>query len=333
MSTQLVRYLRHCITTILVVLCHTTGAAAQAVWFDPWAPPNGPKDYMALFQPNAPWQRAASAVKVFEIPDELVFSASPGDLGLIVADLRRRHIDLGVGVAPLLGRGPGKCGYHVEGYGGPGGPHSLALHLTAVGATPRYFGMDEPLYFGHVFDRGRDNFGCRLSIPEVARDVATSVRQVRSVFPNVRFGDVEPLTFYDQDPWFRSGAWFTDLSAWFDAYEAAAGDKLAYFRIDTWWTPHLSEQMPALSRLLNAKGIPLQIIYNGSGQDKTDSAWIASAVSHFKRFESGNWPLPDAVAIQFWTPHPSRILPETDPLTATGLIDQYLDWQQTRPHR
>ena len=290
---------------------------------------------MALFQTDAPWKRAAGAVKAFEIPEGMPFSKPSDDLAQITTDLRRRHIDLVVGVSPLTGEGNGefgKCGYHVEGYGALAGPLSLAQHLAAVGATPRYFDMDEPLYFGHVFDRMGGSFGCRSSITHLALDVATKIRQVRSVFPGVRFGDVEPLTFSDNDPWFKDDAWLADLSAWFDDYEAAVGDKLAFFRIDTWWTPRLPKEMPALTRLLHAKQIPLQIIYDGNGQ-KTDEAWVASAVAHFKQFEFGSWPLPEAAVIQFWGPNPSRVFPETDPLTATGLIDQYLDWRQVRGSR
>ena len=47
-------------------------AAPQSIWYVPrWAPPNAPlhtPDYMDQFEPDAPWQRAASVVDVFEIP-------------------------------------------------------------------------------------------------------------------------------------------------------------------------------------------------------------------------------------------------------------------------
>jgi hypothetical protein len=288
---------------------------------------------MALFEPNAPWLRAASAVTDFEIWGEQFFREPPHDLRQIVVDLRRRDIGLAVGLAPLSASGPGTCGYHVEGYGAPRGPLALAQRLAAIDASPKHFVMDEPLYFGHVFNRAGVNFGCRSSIVEVARDVASKVRQVRTIFPDAQFGDVEPFTFSDQDPWFRSGAWIHDLSAWLDAYEAAVGGKLAFIRIDMWWNTAWQVQMPTLTNLLRDKGVPLQVIYNGDGQDESDAAWIGHAISHFQQFESGAWRPPDAAVIQFWTPHPSRILPESDPLTATGLIDRYLDWHQSRHKR
>jgi hypothetical protein len=33
---------------------------------------------------------------------------------------------------------------------------------------------------------------------------------------------------------------------------------------------------------------------------------------------------PDAVVIQSWAAYPKHVLPETDPTTMTGLINQYL---------
>ncbi len=150
--------------------------------------------------------------------------------------------------------------------------------------------MDEPLYFGHIFGRAGDRVGCRLPIDALARDVAEKLRQVRSVFPKVRFGDVEPFPI-------GSDTWLADLTAWFDEYERATGEKLAFFRLDVQWLRPWQGLIPALKQLLREKGIPLQVIYNGSGQDLSDAAWTGNAVSHFKEFESGGRPTPDAALI------------------------------------
>lgn len=176
------------VAVCILLLCAglATPAASQAIWFSPLSGPTGPKDYMDLFRPDAPWQFAAAHIKVFEIAYGMVAStASDADLKTIFADLRRRHIDLMVGLAPLSGpgQGPGACGYHVEGYGAHGTPYALARKLKALGAEPRYFGMDEPLYFGHVFGPQGQLRGCHSPIPDIAKDVADSVRQVRTFFP------------------------------------------------------------------------------------------------------------------------------------------------------
>jgi len=206
----------------------------------------------------------------------------------------------------------------------------LAQRVKALGGKPQYFTMDAPLYAGHLFGPANGKDGCHLPIADVAKDVANKVRQIRTVFPGVPFGDVEPLTFRPGDPWFANDAWLSDLSQWFDAYQAAVGERLAFIRLDMWWSTPWQQHMPALTALLARKGIPLQVIYDADGQDKTDATWIARAVDHFKAFESGPWPKPASAVIQYWTPNPTHVLPESDPLTGTGLVDRYVQWQQTR---
>lgn len=306
-------------------------ASAQSIWFTPAPRLEQNADYMALFQPNAPWQQVASKVAVFAVGGRFVFTAPDDVLRQIFDDVKRRGIALHIGILALTPPdgvyGPGGCAYRVEGYGGP--PMlRIAQRLKSLGAEPKFFGMDEPLYHGHVL---RDGIrGCNSSITDIARDVAGKFKAARQVFPNARFGDVEPLTFDPRNPWFRDDQWLHDLSEWFDAYEAETGDKLAYFRLDLWWNMAWQPHMQALADLLKRKGIPLQVIYNASGKQPTDTAWMESAASHFKEFESGPWPKPDAAVFGYWTEPPTHVLPESDPTSATGLIKQYLRWHQTR---
>jgi hypothetical protein len=295
-------------------------AQAQSVWFSPWGLSTG---FMALFKESAPWQRAASSIQAFEISDEMTYKWNDGDLTQIFTDLRRRNIDLVVGIQPLNGQGPGRCGYHVEGYGTETGPGINARHISSLGAVPRYYVMDEPLYYGHFFDREGENFACRLPIAEVAREVGEKFKLVRTVFPQVRFGDVEPLMGF-------KNSWLPDLETWFDAYETATGDKLAFFRLDMSWGLKWQERIPMLVSLLQKKGIPLQVIYNGNGNLTSDEAWIQSAVTNFQAYESDGRAPPDTAVIQYWTAHPSRVLPETDPKAATWLINRYNEWRQWR---
>jgi hypothetical protein len=310
-------------------LAVTSSATAQSIWFAPQPRLGEQSDYMDLFRPDAPWRLAASHVEVFAVGGRFLTEAPEADLRQIFSDLKRRNIGLHIGILPLTGFGPYTCSYGVEGYGGP--PMlKFAQRLKALGAEPQVFGMDEPLYFGHVFGSPDGRSGCHTSIAELAREIAIKVAQARTVFPGVRFGDVEPLTFRPGDPWFQNDTWLSDLSDWFDAYQAAVGDKLAFLRLDLWWNMPWQKHMAALTALLARKGIPLQVIYNGNGQDKTDEAWIAHAAAHFKEFESGPWPKPAVAVFQYWTPNPTHVLPESNPLTATGLIDQYVQWRQTR---
>ena len=139
-------------------------------------------------------------------------STAPDDvLRRIFSDVARRGLTLQVGILPLTapdGPGPESCAYGVEGYGGP--PMlKFAQRLKLLGAQPKFFTMDEPLYFGHVYHEGRR--GCRTSIAELALDVADKFKAMRQVFPDARFGEVEPITFNPNDPWYKGDRWLHDL--------------------------------------------------------------------------------------------------------------------------
>ncbi len=163
-------------------------ATAQAIWFSPPATLGDTSDYMELFRPTSPWQRAASHVRMFEISGHFTMTAPEADLRQMFSDLSRRHIGLEVGVEPLSNPRPGTpthCGYDVESYGGPP-PLRVAQRAKALGAEPQLFGMDEPLYFGHVFRSEAGRIACHSSIAAIAADVADKLRQVRTVFPGMR---------------------------------------------------------------------------------------------------------------------------------------------------
>jgi hypothetical protein len=297
-------------------------ASAQEIWFSPSSGPTGLKDYMSLFQPDAPWQQAASHVKAFGIGGWLLLHGSDADLIQIFTYLRRHHIGLLAGIGPVSGS-PDRCGYHVEGYSAAGDPHRVAVRIKNLGGDPQYFGMDEPLYYGHIFGRAGQTFGCHWSIPDLARDVGSKVRQIRSVFPNAQFGEVEPFGFPDT-------TWQSDIAAWVDAFQAATGFKLAFFRLDVVWTRPWQADLPALAQLLREKGIPLQVIYDSLGRDRSNDEAAADVVERFQEVETALGHEPDAVAFQSWTKYPDRALPESDPNTMTGVIDRFVAWKRSR---
>ncbi len=301
-------------------------AEAQAIWFAPHSGWEGAVDFLSLFQPDAQWSRAAANISAFQINDELIYNGSYPDAALrkMFGDIRSRGMDLVVEIGAVTLQ-EGRCGNGVEGYGLAETLRSDSARMKSLGGEPRYFVMDLPFFFGHIFDREGEKIGCRLPIKELAEDVAKKLKQAREVFPGVRFGDEESLTALNEE------TWLSDLATWFDEYELATGDKLAFFRLDMSWDLPWQKRISPLVRLLREKGIPLQVIYNGTGQGTSDEQWIASAVANFQTYESGERSPPDVAVFQYWTPLPSHVLPETDPRTATWLVNRYIEWR--RDHR
>jgi hypothetical protein len=292
-------------------------ASGQEIWF---GPRSDLADFMALFHPDAPWSAAASHVSVLEISDTFSQFAPADDLIGMAADLDRRGLGLAAGVLALSSGGPGWCGYRVEGYNLAGGTLALARRLKWLGVTPKYFSLDEPLFFGHSFVGQGTQVGCQRPIAKVAKDVGENLRPFLELFPEAVYGDVEPALALP----------LSEVEEWLDAFERSAGRKLAFVRIDMDWKRRWKVELPVLADLLRRKGVALHVIYNGNGTDQTDESWLADAKAHFAAFESTFPQLTDAVMIQSWDPHPLRILPETDPNALTSLINSYVDWRSGR---
>ncbi len=178
--------------------------------------------------------------------------------------------------------------------------------------------MDEPLYYGHLFAGQGTTRGCQASILQVAGDVARAVRQVRSVFPDARIGDVEPLAGLAGES--GPGA----VGEWLGAFEAVTGERLAFLRLDVDWRAPWPTDLGAIASVLKAKGVPLQVIFSGNDHDRSEVAWIASANDHVQAYDAANLPPPDAAVLQTWVPSPSRVLPETDETRLTGFARWHL---------
>ena len=306
------------IVTLLAVLQPARG---QSIWFSPRCGRERHADFMELFQTNAPWQQAASHVAVFGLSQWMTAAGPEAELKQIFSDLRQRHIALEAGLLPLSA-GPDGCGKGIEGYSAPGQSLHDAIRIKALGAEVAYFGLDEPLYFGHEFKGNKRLTACHSPIADIAKELARRIKQVHTIFPDAKVGEVEPFPVSD--------LWLAKLEQWFDAYEAATGEKLAFFRLDMQWNGPWRERIAALADLLRRKGIPLQVIYNGNGNAASDEEWIAQALAHAREFELAVPITPDVVSIQCWTSKPARLLPDSNPKALTSLINQYTQWKNER---
>jgi len=175
--------------------------------------------------------------------------------------------------------------------------------------------MDEPLFYGH---RSRNPRACALPLTELASDVARRLKLVRSFFPNVIVGDIEPLTLFDESNL------SSDLDAWIDAYAQATGEKLGFFHADLdWrlpWIPIVTAAIPALRR----RAVPFGVIYNANGGTLSDQDEATSMLQHAVSVEIDKAFSPDQVIFQSWTTTPHRVLPETDMDSFTGILASYV---------
>lgn len=296
-------------------------ALATDVWLSGVYPPprdrlapGGNSDFMALFDPNAPWLRAASHVAVFKAPTLFFERSSDEELSKVISGLRQRHIALAM--ETLMQTADGPCGQNVEGYSPPDLIRSIARRIRRLGGELNFVAMDEPLWFGHHYD---GLHACHSTIPAVARNVAKNVAEMKAIFPNIRIGDIEPLGGT------RNAAdWLNDVAQWIAAYRATTGENLAFFHVDMVWGEQWHDLLGGLAPVLAAAGIRLGIIYDGDPDDQTGVAWAQRAEQRFAAVESDPALIPAQAIIQSWVTHPVHNLPETQPGTMTWLVNRYL---------
>lgn len=293
--------------------------ARPLVWFAPLPPmPTHPgrefigsRDFMSLFEPDAPWQTAASHVQVFKLYGEWVaYHATDEQLRQAVTDIRRRGMALAVEAGPI--DPPGDCGQAIEGFAGRQEGLRIASRIAAAGGTLNLIAMDEPYYFAHVYDG--DN-ACRWPVEKVAAEVDVFIKAMQAAIPGVIIGDTEPLT---------GAADAAAYIAWIKTFRELNGYDLAFLHMDVDWTRSTwPQEVKSIAEYGTAVGVPVGMMYFGNHIDKTDEGWISAAGERVKKYESVTGANPEHVLFQSWNDKPDFVLPESQPFTWTNFINLY----------
>lgn len=302
--------------------------ASPAIWLGGLDPisrhakyPDMSSDYMDMFQPNAPWNHAAASVKVFELGPKFVMEASDEMLSQIFSNLKQRNISVAIGASWLPGSDA--CGKGVEGFTHSGTAVSVANRIHRLGGDVKYVVMDEPLYFGHKYNKQN---ACQWPIPEVASKVAVEIAAFQQVFPSAQICDAEPVATPDV-------GWVSEIMQWTHAYQSATHLSLACFQADVQWTGPWQQQLAELKNRLHAAGIQLGIIYNGDGNAQTGLQWTQQSEQRIRMVEANPALMPDQALIQSWTREPDRMLPENQTGTMTSLVLQYVQQHKANDGR
>ncbi len=298
-------------------------------WFGPLPPlPQyagrefiGSEDFMQLFEPDAPWQNAASRIQVFKLYGEWV-SNHPADAQLrkAVADLNRRGLAIAIETGPL--NPESGCGNGIEGFATIESGLQMARAIKSAGGKLHFIALDEPYYYGHFYDGPN---ACHWTAEKIAGDVNKFIEAVRKIFPDVIVGDTEPLA---------GPAGAKEYQDWLDIFYKVNGYHLAFIHMDIDWSrPKWTEEVKAIQEHGNKIGVPVGVIYNGNAFDPTDEAFLSATGERVKKLELETGVQLDHVVFQSWNDKPDKVLPETEQYTFTGFINGYFSDKEKLGYR
>jgi len=277
-------------------------------------------DYLDLFDPNAPWQGVAQHVRALRIDSSLLSHTPDGTLRKVFADLKRRNIALAM-EAPMLSVRD-NCGVDLEGYHVPNFIRDTGARIRNLGGDLRFLAMDSALWFGHHYQGPR---ACKLTVPELANDVAGKVRELRSIFPQIKIGDIDPVSGPN-----LPADWTEQIMGWAHAYQAAVGESWSFFIADVQWSAPWRDNMSTIAARLRAEGIQFGVIYDASGQEANAADWARDVEQHYQAVEAGLGLSPDIALFHSWVRWPDRMLPAVQSGTMTNIIDRYVAWKSRK---
>lgn len=228
-------------------------------------------------------------------------------------NLADRHIVLGIEMSAFAFPTVTGCGSGVESFQASGYP-LLLQRIKKLGGSLQWVFFDNPLYYGSYYS-GENACGWPLT---VLANLLPQVNMVKSIFPNIRIGDIEgiaPPSVPD---------WLDRLKSFIAMYRQATGSNFAALRVDSGAFTEQSwkDDIVAFSKIAAQEGIPFGIIYQG-GSERSNAEWMNAARQHVLDYELHGGAPPDHVVFQSWTQDPEYSLPETDPTAFTSIIDWY----------
>src|SRR5665213_3568684 len=309
--------MRWLLAPFLALLLFNTPANAQSVPEpDIWFNPHSPVDILNMWTDDAPWQTAASKVKVLVLVDWWIRQvATTAQVTQIVQFAARHHMKLDLDVEPVATFPTDNCGYG-EGYATQGQVASAVQILASVGARLDWIAMDEPVYFGSY---ATDPSKCQLPITEVVRRTALIMTEALAVYPHVRIMEIEPLGIAE------TPTWRADETAFHIGMSQQLGTAVQIMQADVQWnSTGWQQQILDWHSYLRERNLGFGLIFNGSDQAASDADWINTAVNNIEVVEGQLHVIPDEVLFTTWNAYPRYNMPETSPTALTWLINRYV---------
>jgi hypothetical protein len=209
-----------------------------------------------------------------------------------------------------------QCSQGIPGFSGIDVWRTVVDRVGRLGGKIDYVEFDGPVAFAHYNVMQKDT-ACKYTIEELVRNIAPQIQVIKTAFPEVKFGDGEPvngLTIGKMD----------DNLQFTKEFFRQTGARLSFMDADIiWYEKTFRSQLVEWRRRLHEAGIIYGAYINGSACcDKTDLQWTQHAIERYALVTGDPTIKPDNYIIGTWMPHPTRYLPETQPGTLTSIVVQ-----------
>jgi len=274
--------------------------------------PGAVNDFMDLFQPDAPWARAASAIQIFKVSTQFLHRSTDAQLSTVIQDLRRRHISLAL-AAEIMST-TAQCGNGVPGFTTRAVIKTAVDRVSKLGGQIDYVAFDSPVAFGHMNILNKPN-ACSYTLDELVANIAPQIGLIKAAFPDVKFGDVEPVNNH-------TVGWLAEYLDFARKFQQGTGEHLSFMQADIIWYDNWRAQLVEWRRRLHEAGISYGVIFDGSSIDKSNLQWTTHAIERFRAVTRSPDTVPDDLVFQTWHSYPTQFLPDSRPGTLTSVVVQ-----------
>ena len=276
--------------------------------------PDGSEDYMALFEPGAPWATALDQLTGFKIHSWMVrHYLTDEELITIDAFLRDAGVPLIIEAEPLDPPDPTVC-EHSESFEGPYEIENLQrladldVHVAAVA-------FEQPYTYGVLWTgEGR----CEYTLERTVLEVADWITEVKAIYPDSVVGSIEGLWLDHEDP-------VANYATWLDGFAEITGQPLPFIHVDVdWRRPDWVEVLRGIEAVADERDVPFGVLYNGTlDSAPTSEAWLQLTAERIAAYEGVGGGTPQHVNLQSWVDLPDQLLPDDDTGAFTHLLRRY----------
>ena len=252
----------------LIADAHAANAQQPKIWL---ALPNSNKDFGRLFTDPGTWAHAAKAASVYSLSGNYFRSMPASDVKRAIATLQAAGLQLDVGL-PALPVDKHVCGGKTEGMIWPGEIGLYVKSLTSMNVPVSSFSFDLPLTDGHI---SRSPDACHLSVLETAKRLATTMRELRTAYPNAKFIDIEVPTGIP------AAQWTAILNEWLSDIQQESGEQFSGLLMDMWWEFKWEGTYQQSVQILHSHGVQAGSFIDADGGHGVNAlGWIGMAKQH-----------------------------------------------------